>query len=336
MHNPQFPNVVVIGGGTGTYSVLSGLRDYPVNLTAVVTMMDSGGSTGRLRDQLGMLPPGDIRQALVALSESSQIWRDLFTFRFSGGDLDGHNFGNIFISALDKVTGSFETALEHAARILDTKGEVLPVTYANVHLCAKLEDGSEIEREATIDEPISARSKIKYAYLKPEAQPNPKAIEVIRNAHYIILGPGDIYTSLISNLLVNDVASEIRNSKAKKIYIVNLMTKPGQTDDFTAKDHVIELEKYLGTDVFDYVLVNETPLDTSLLDWYQKSSDSTLVTNDLHTDFIRKAKIVRGDVLSQAKYEPSLSDRLKRSLIRHDYKKLGYILAKLVDTPALK
>ena len=322
------PNVVVIGGGTGTFVVLSGLKKYPVNLHAIVTMMDSGGSTGRLRDQLGVLPPGDLRQALVALSESSQIWRDLFTYRFDNGDLSGHNFGNLFLTALSKITGSVTSAVSLAESILNARGRVIPVTLDDVKLCAKLKNHTILEGEALIDVAEPGRSPIKYAFLKPEASPNLTAIKVIEQAVFIIVGPGDIYTSIIPNLLVNDIGSAVVGSRAAKVYITNLMTKLGQTEKFTALDHVNTLEKYLKKGVFDYVLINSVKPPKELITWYKKSSDTDFVKDDLK----KTKKILRADLLSNTRYEQSLSDRIKRSLIRHDSEKLGKVLFNIISS----
>jgi len=320
------PKVVVIGGGTGTFVVLSGLKNYPLDLTAIVTMMDSGGSTGRLRDQLGVLPPGDLRQALVALSSSEKIWRDLFTYRFDAGDLDGHNFGNLFLSALEKITGSIETGLNLAHSILDTRGRVLPVTLDKCHLCVRLKDGTVVEGETFIDEVHVARVPIESCFLKPHAIPNPQALKAIEDADFIILGPGDLYTSLIPNLLVTGVAATLRMARAHKIYICNLMTKFGQTDGYTIRTHLNELKHYTGSDVAT-VFINSAKPNKDLLDWYFKSGDVLMVKDDLPKRS-KTLKIVRKDFLSATKYEKSLSDRLKRSLIRHDSEKLA---AALVD-----
>ncbi|HSX39349.1 MAG TPA: gluconeogenesis factor YvcK family protein [Candidatus Saccharimonadales bacterium] len=317
------PKVVVIGGGTGTFVVLSGLKNYPVDLTAIVTMMDSGGSTGRLRDQLGVLPPGDLRQALVALSSSDKIWRDLFAYRFDAGDLNGHNFGNIFLSALEKITGSINTGLNLAEQILDTRGSVIPVTLDKSHLCVRLKNGNIIEGETFIDEVHVKRVPIENCFLKPQALPNPTALKAIEQADFIIFGPGDLYTSIIPNFLVTGIAATIKLSKAKKIFVSNLMTKFGQTDHYKISTHLAEIHKYLGANVVDLVMVNSAKPNKQLVDWYKKSGDVSMVTDDLPKN---SKKVIRGDFLSETKYEQSLADRLKRSLIRHDSEKLAKAL----------
>ena len=307
--------VIVIGGGTGTFVALTGLKKYPLSLSAVITMMDSGGSTGRLRDQLGVLPPGDLRQALVALSSSEKIWRDLFVYRFENGDLSGHNFGNIFISALEKITGSIEKALELATKILQVKGEVIPVTFQKTELCVKLENGQVIEGETHIDEPgkIARRAPIARVYLYPQVSANPRALQKIKEATAIIIGPGDLYTSIIPNLLVKGVKKALAKSSSKKIFVMNLMTKYGQTTDFTAGDHFSELKKHLGCDI-DYVLINTKRPSDQTFKWY-KSSKESIVFDDLPK---KNKKIIRAILMDDLIIPKNQSDRLRRSIIRHN------------------
>src|ERR1035437_8639171 len=235
------------------FVVLSGLKKYNVELAAIITMMDSGGSSGKLRDELGVLPPGDVRQCLVALAKSSKLLREMFNYRFDEGGLKGHTFGNIFLSTLTTTTGSMKMAIEEVGKILRIQGRVIPVTYNKSDLCIELEDGSIIEGETHIDEVESReqRARIIRAFLKPEAKANPDAIEAIKDADAIIIGPGDLYTSIIPNLLVKGIQPAIKASKGKKIYVLNLMTKYGQTTRHTAKDHVKDLEQYVGDDQLD-------------------------------------------------------------------------------------
>lgn len=324
------PKVVVIGGGTGTFTVLSGLKHYPVELSAVVAMSDSGGSTGRLRDQLGVLPPGDLRQALVALSESEALWRKLFTYRFETGDLTGHSFGNIFLSTLEKITGSTELALKLATKVLKTKGTVIPVTTQHTTLCAKYADGSLLMGESLIDSADEPRPRIKFVYLEPNAEVNKKAANKIKSADYLVLGPGDLYTSTIPNLLVDGVLAAMAESSAKVIYVMNLMTKVGQTDNFTCSTYLKELRKYIGDIKLDYVVVNNKYPDKKITDWYKLTAGAELVKDDLSRMKELNAKIVRGDFISKVKFEQSLADRVKRSLIRHAPEKLAKALINII------
>lgn len=249
--------IVVIGGGAGNFVVLSALRHYPVRLSSIVSMADSGGSTGKLRDQYGVLPPGDIRCSLLALSDAGPTLRDLFNYRFIAGDLGEHSFGNIFLTALEKITGSFDKAVKEASRILNIRGSVIPVTLDNVHLCAQLANGLVVKGEANIDVPKhDPRIPIEEVWLSPKAKANPEAVRAISSADMIVIGPGDIFTSLVPNLLVKSVAGAIRKSKAKKVYVCNLMTKFSETHGFRAKDFVDVIERYLGRNVLDYAIFN--------------------------------------------------------------------------------
>lgn len=266
------PNIVTIGGGTGSFTVLSALKGHPgVNLTAIITMSDDGGSTGILRDQYGVLPPGDVRRALVALSEESQVMRDLFNYRFKEGGLNGHSFGNLFIAALQKVTGNFSSALQEASRILNVEGEVAPVTLDDVRLCARLANGSIVRGETNIDIPREKnRSPITEAWLEPDARINPSLRRILHAADLIVIGPGDLYTSIIPNFLVKGVREEIKKSKAKKVLLCNLMTKRGETDHFTAKEFLAATERYLGTGVLDYAVFNNRKPPERLVRKYKR------------------------------------------------------------------
>jgi uncharacterized cofD-like protein len=325
------PSVVTIGGGTGSFVVLSGLKDYPIDLSAVVTMMDSGGSTGKLRDQLGVLPPGDLRQALVALSEAPDIWRKLFTYRFENGDLKGHNFGNIFLSAIEKIANSNQEAVDRASDILQTNGRVIPITFDKSSLCAIYEDRTVVEGESNIEKIIKRKTRISKVYLKPSALINLEAKRSIERADYLIFGPGDLYTSVIPNLLVDGMREIMRHLKAKKIFIINLMTKPGQTEDYKVSTFIDELEKYLGEGSLDYIIVNSTKLKKELISIYKKIDKASPVEDDVG-DRYRDAKVIKADVLSDVTYVRSSSDELKRSLIRHDSDKLASVLYKIIKS----
>lgn len=313
------PRVVVIGGGTGTFVVLSALRDYPVRLTAIVTMADSGGSTGRLRDQYGVLPPGDVRRALVALSGASDTLRELFNYRFETGDLRDHSFGNIFLTALEKMTGSFGDAVKEAARVLNISGEVIPVTLDNINLCAELANGSIIRGETNIDVPLhDPTTPIKKVWLEPSAIVNPEATKAICNADMIVIGPGDLYTSLIPNLLVRGMAAAIKKSQAKKVYVCNLMTKYGETNGFTAQDFVDTIEKYLGKGALDYAVFNNKKPSAAVLQKYQKENSHFVDTVGLGLNN-KKPKYILANLLEGGIF------------IRHNpRKKLAEVLLSLI------
>jgi uncharacterized cofD-like protein len=255
------PAVVVVGGGTGSYTVLSGLRQLAVQLTAVVSMADDGGSSGRLRDEFGHLPPGDVRRCLVALSgDSSAVVRRLFEYRFERGNgLGGHSFGNLVLTALTELTGRTDLAITEAARLLGVRGDVVPVTLAGTCLCAEREDGSLLRGESRIDlQLVPSRARIRSVFLDPPAIANPAALAAISSADVVVIGPGDLYTSILPNLLVKGVPGAIKYSSAVKIYVCNLMTKRGETDGYRASDFVREVQRYLGSQTaIDHVIVND-------------------------------------------------------------------------------
>ncbi len=326
----KIPKVVTIGGGTGSYVALEGLKKYNFKLTAIVTMMDSGGSSGKLRDELGVLPPGDIRQCLVALSESSKLMRDMFNYRFEEGGLKGHSFGNIFLSTLEKNTGSMKKAISEVGKILRIKGNVVPITFTkNTNLCVDLEDGTTIVGETHIDvlEKMKKRSGIVKAYLKPEAELNDDAKKAIEKADYILIGPGDLYTSIIPNLLVTGVSDVIKNSKAKKIFVMNLMTKYGQTTNYTAKDHIENLEKYLGIGIIDYILMNSKMPREATLAWYEDFGENP-VKDDLMDS---KYSVIRKNLIKDVIIKADKNDALRRGIIRHDPEKLSKEIVEIIN-----
>lgn len=324
--------VVVIGGGTGSFVVLFGLKQYPLNLSAIITMMDSGGSTGKLRDQYGVLPPGDVRQALVALSESEKIWRELFLYRFTNGDLVGHNFGNLFLTVLEKITGSFEKAITLAEEILKTKGEVIPITLKKTHLNALLADGRTIKTEGLIDAQ-EKRAPIKKLFLNKSVSVNQKALQTINQADIIIVGPGDLYTSILPNFMFKEFVQAYQKSQAQKIFVLNLMNKLGHTDNYQAADYLEKYQEYLGKQPFDYVVINQTPLPKKMLATYEQYGESQ-VTNNLKPS--AKPKILMGDLLNQSLYIKAKGDRLTRSLVRHEPDKLARFLWQQIINNAAK
>ena len=262
--------IVVIGGGTGNFVILRGLKKYDVDLSAIVSMADSGGSTGILRDELGVLPPGDVRQCLVALSNSSRLMRNVMNYRFENGNLGGHSLGNLLLSALEKVTGSFERAVEEAGKILYIKGKVIPVTLNQVHLKMILNNRKVLEGEAEVYLSQEIDRGYKSIYLEPYPKVNPRVIDEIMNADLVVLGPGGFYTSLIPNLLVEGVADALKNSLAKKVFVVNLMNRKGQCKSNKVSDNLKELVKFLGKDVFDYILVNKKGPSKELIKNYSE------------------------------------------------------------------
>ncbi len=267
-HRRRGPHIVVIGGGTGLSTLLRGLKHYSDNLTAVVTVFDDGGSSGRLRRELGILPPGDIRDCLVALAESEPLMTRLFEYRFQGGALEGHAFGNLFIASLAGVTGDLESAVKETSKVLNIRGRVLPSASADVVLWAEFADGTTVEGESQI---TRARKRIHRIGLKPaDVAPLPEVLQAIGEADLIVLGPGSLFTSVIPNLLVGGVADAVRASRALRLYVCNVMTQPGETDGFTASDHVRTLHDLIGPGLFSHVLVNaQRPRNRVLLARYE-------------------------------------------------------------------
>lgn len=319
--------ITAMGGGTGTFVVLSGLKQHNVDLGVIVNMMDSGGSTGRLRVQLGVLPPGDIRQCFVALSEAPDLWRRLFLYRFDSGDFVGHNFGNIFLSALEKVSVNYDQVLETASFVLKTKGKVLPVTHEKTNLCVEYENGKILKGEGSIDENKFEKSRIKTAFLEPSVSAYPSAIERIHDSDMIVIGPGDLYTSIIPLFLVDGVREALQTTRAKLVYVVNLMTKSGQTNNYTAKDHVHDIEQYLGKQI-DTIIIHKGSLNESIVEWYESHHEHP-VQDDLADD----SRVVRSNVADNTPVEQNTADKISsyaRSILRHDSIRLAKAVIQLL------
>ena len=264
------PRIVAVGGGTGLSMLLSGAKNITNNLTAIVSVGDDGGSSGRLREEMGILPPGDIRHCITALADDEDLVNKLFKYRFTNGEgLEGHSFGNLFLTALYEITGDMVSAVRASSRVLSIRGRVLPATLDDMKLVAEMEDGRIIHGESTIPE---AHGKIKRLFTEPaNCKALPDVIQAIRDAELIILGPGSLYTSVIPNLLVKEISEEIIKSKAKKIYVCNIMTQPGETDNYTVSDHLKALIQHAGSNkIVDAVLVNDY-LPDNLAGKYQEA-----------------------------------------------------------------
>lgn len=334
--------ITVIGGGTGVFTVLVGLKHLPYHLSAILTMADDGGSSGVLREEFGILPPGDIRRALLALAPSStQNLAKLFNFRFKDGTgLKGHSFGNLLITALERITGRFDLAVKEAAKILNISGDIIPVTLDNTRLFARLENGLLIVGETNIDIPKhNANLKIKEVFLNPPAKINPEAKKAILNADLIILGPGDLYTSLIPNLLIKGVKEAIKKSRAKKIYFCNIMTKYGETNGFRAKDFLMTLEKYLGKNVLDYFIINTKKPKAEYLKKYLREKKELIRFDP--KEFIGYPVFVSSKISLDQKFltKKSAKHRTKiialplirtGALLRHDPQKLAALVRLLL------
>jgi len=322
--------IVAIGGGTGLPTIVEGLRKYTDDLTMIVTVTDSGRSSGMLRKELDVLPPGDIRNCLIALSNSDKLMKDLFQYRFDNGSLEGHNFGNLFIAALTKLTGSFELAVEKASRILKLKGKVLPSTFDDVNLCAELEDGKIIEEEDNIidrhNDNVYLRSKIKKVFLRPSACANEKALTALSKADLIVLCPGSLFTSVIPNLLVDGMLEAINESKAKKVYVCNIMTQVSQTYDYKASNHVGKILDYLDGEL-DFVILNNENPGQDLLDSYA-NENAYLVENDIEEVKKLGINVIEGNFLDDVGEKKLLWE--KKDLLRHNPDKIAEVLVGLV------
>jgi len=315
--------LVTIGGGTGLSSLLAGLKRYVGTrgeelwidlLAAIVTVSDDGGSSGRLREELQMLPPGDIRNCMIALSEDSTLLSRLFRHRFSGsGELAGHSFGNLFLAALTEVTGDFVEAVRLSSEVLAIKGRIFPATNSDVHLVAQLEDGREVHGETQI---TASRSRIAGLRLVPEeCQPLPEALAAISDADIITIGPGSLYTSILPNLLVQGVADAIGAARATKIFIGNLMTQPGETDGYGFREHLEAIHSYAPQIDFDYAIVNDRPISGTQTELYKADGAYQILLDRSDADlFDRSIEIVRADLLDQSE------------MVRHDSARLAEIV----------
>ena len=311
--------IVVIGGGTGVFTVLTGLKNYPFHLSAIVTTADDGGSSGVLREEFGILPPGDIRRVLVALSSDSPVLANLFNYRFENGTgLKGHSFGNLFLTALERITGDFNQAVKEASKILGIKGKVIPVSLDYTRLFARLENDFLVVGESNIDVPKHDGSlSIEEVFLNPKPKVNKEAIKAIKEADIIIVGPGDLYTSIIPNFLVRGIKEAMKKSRAKKVYVCNTMTKYGETNKFTAEDFFATLEKYLGKGIIDYFLVNIEKPKSCYLGKYNKEKAESVKYDKKTLSSWKKPKVIFARLLRQG------------PLLRHDSNKLAKAISNI-------
>lgn len=322
--------LVLIGGGTGSFTLLSGLKHYFADISAIVNMSDDGGSTGVLRDELGVLPPGDIRQCLVALSRDQGTMRELFNYRFDNGGLHGHSFGNLFLSALEKITGSFSEAVDHAARVLDIEGRVLPVTLTNSNLVLLRPDGARVEGEYAVANHILEPGERPQLELVPHSVINPRAADAIAGADIIIITPGHLYGSIAPALLVDGMRQAIKRSNAKILYVCNLVTKPGQTDGFMVHDYAQEIERFIGEASLDIVLYSNEWPDAAVLQKYTAEGEHW-VGHDLDVMKNKHYQAIGANLLSSEDVVQKASDKLiKRNLIRHDGQKIAALISSLV------
>ena len=322
--------VVLIGGGTGTSSILEGIKKFTDNITVVVNVTDTGRSSGLIRKDFNILAPGDTRNCLIALSNSEKLMCDLFQYRIKNGGLEGYSFGNLFIAALADLTGSFEKGVEEASKILKLKGRVLPSTFDNIHICAELEDGTMLKEEDEIidrdNDEVYNRSPIKRVFHEPIARANDKAIKAVEEADLVVLSPGSLYTSIISNLLVRGVPEAISRSTAKKVYVCNIMSQVSQTYGYKASDHVRKIKEYLDGDL-DFVVLNNRDPHEELIESY-KLENAHLIENDIDEIENLGVSVIAEDLLDDVKEKKLLWE--KKNLLRHDPDKIAEVLVGLV------
>jgi uncharacterized cofD-like protein len=309
------PKIVVLGGGTGLSTLLRGLKKYSANITAIVTVADDGGSSGRLRREIGVLPPGDIRNCLAALADEEKLLTELFQYRFrAGGGLVGHSFGNLFLTAMSEVTGDLERAIAASSKVLAVRGQVLPSTLSDVRLWAELSDGRRIEGESSITE--ANGNIVNIGCTPPNPPALPRAVQAIRDADLIVIGPGSLYTSVIPNLLVPEIAEAIATQTVPRIYVCNIMTQPGETQGYAVSDHIRTIDKACGHQLFDAVLIHKkTPSAQSLIRYAQEGS---------HPVFFDREGVMqlgRRVVIANVMHEDPLT-----GLVRHDSNRLAGVL----------
>jgi uncharacterized cofD-like protein len=318
------PKIVVIGGGTGLSVLLQGLKEYTSNITAIVTVADDGGGSGILREDLGMLPPGDIRSCILALSNTEPTMEKVLRYRFTEGNLKGQNFGNLFIAAMNEIYGNFETAIKETCNVLAVTGKVLPMTLEDVKLFAVLENGVIVSGESKI--PIvngELSSRIDHVYIEPQiSYPLDEAVEAIEKADVIVLGPGSLYTSVIPNLLVNNMVDYIYKSYATKIYISNVMTQPGETDGYTVLDHVNAILKHSRKGIIDYVIANIEEVPNSVLERYKEDGAKPVLLTQEDEKALKKMdiKVIKDNLID-----------VKKDYIRHENLKVSKIIFDLAN-----
>lgn len=314
------PKIVVIGGGTGLSTMLRGLKYYTSNITAVVTVADDGGGSGDLREDLGILPPGDIRNCILALADTEPIMEELLQYRFKDGRLKNQSFGNLFLAAMDGISDNFEDAVQKMSSVLAVTGKVLPVTLENMVLKAKLKNGNTVIGESNIpQEALAQDSRIHRIFIEPEnARALKDSIDAIREADAVVLGPGSLYTSVLPNLLVKDISNALHRTEAIKIYISNIMTQPGETDGFTVSDHIKAIYDHIGYGVVDYVIANSGEIEEELKKKYFSEKSNLVSVDDKELNKLN-IKIVKENLV-----------KTKRGLIRHDSEKLASVLVETI------
>lgn len=318
MNSKARANVVVIGGGTGMPVLLRGLKDLPIQLTALVTVADDGGSTGRLRSEMAMPAPGDIRNVIAALSDAEPMLLDLFQHRFANGNgLSGHSMGNLLLAAMTSITGDFYTGIKEISRVLNVKGKIYPISNENMSLHAKMTDGSIVSGESAIP---MAHKRIERVFLKPQPiKPLPNAVKAIEQADLIVISPGSLYTSIMPNLIIPQIDTAIRKAKGRVVYVCNVMTQAGETTGYTASDHVKAIYDHVGEGCIDSIIVHNEPISKSVRSVYAEENADPVVY-DIDQLLAMNLQIIEGDIIDHSKMT-----------LRHDTQKIAKLLYSIID-----
>jgi len=318
MMKKEQPRVVVIGGGTGMPVLLRGLKNLPIDLTALVTVADDGGSTGRIRSEMAIPAPGDIRNVIAALSDAEPMLLDLFQHRFSDGNgLSGHSLGNLLLAAMTSITGDFYDGIQEISRVLNVKGDIFPISNQNMTLHAKFTDGTYVCGESNIPK---ANKKIERVFLEPNPiKPLPNAVRAIENADLVIISPGSLFTSIMPNLIIPQIDVALRETQGKVVYICNVMTQPGETTGFTASDHIQAIQNHIGTGCVDSIVVHNEPIEQSIRAIYAEENAEPVVY-DIEKLVDMGLEIIEGDIINHS-----------NKTVRHDKEKIAKLLFSIID-----
>lgn len=317
MREQEEPRVVVIGGGTGMPVLLRGLKDYPISLSAIVTVADDGGSSGRLRNEMAIPAPGDIRKVIAAMSDAEPMILDLFEHRFTNGNgLSGHSLGNLLLAAMSTITGDFYKGMKEISRVLNVKGRIYPIANQSMYLHAEMEDGSIISGESNIPK---AKKKIKRVFLRPEhIEPLPEAIESIQKADLVVIAPGSLYTSILPNIIVPEIGKSLQMTKGKVVYVCNVMTQDGETNDYSASDHVQAIHDHVGASCIHSIVVHNAPISADIQKLYEQENAAP-VAYDVEKLLEMGVEIVEGDIVDAS-----------QQALRHDTGKIAKLLYSLI------
>lgn len=318
MTKKNLPRVVVIGGGTGMPVLLRGLKNLPIELTALVTVADDGGSTGRIRSEMAIPAPGDIRNVIAALSDAEPMLLDLFQHRFTvGNGLSGHALGNLLLAAMTSITGDFYNGIKEISRVLNVKGNIFPISNQNMTLHAKFTDGTHVSGESNIPK---MNKQIDYVYLEPQPiKPLPDAVQAIKSADLVIISPGSLYTSIMPNLIIPEIDVALRETLGKVVYICNVMTQPGETSGFTASDHIKAIQKHIGEKCIDSIVVHNEPIKQSIRAIYAEENAEPVIY-DIEKLIDLGLEIIEGDIINHS-----------NKTVRHDKDKIAKLLYTIID-----